>query len=1489
MTVTVAAAAVSPAVAGDFTQSGTALTFAANATTSTGLVTVTAVNNTTDAPDKSVTVSGTASDSLGQTNDPPSATLAITDDDAAPTATLALNPASIAESGTGSTATVSATLSHPSNQPSTVTVTAAPGAYTVGADSTIVIAAGSTTAASDTATVTAVNDDVHQGSAGRSVTVTASLANGQGAGAVTGAALTITDDETLPTAALVLGPASISENGGVSTVTATLSGPSSAAATVTVAAAPLASSGAVAGDFALSTANTLTIAAGVTTSTGLVTVTGVDNNLDVGTATKTVTITGMTTGGNGMAAPGADALLITDDDDAEATLVLTPSTILEDGGVSTVTARLSHPTTEAATLTVAAAAVSPAVPGDFNLSATTTLTIAANATTSTGLVTVTAVDDNDAEGRKQVTVSAMASGGSGVAAPSNATLVIRDDEFGLNVGAVTGQATEAGGTATFTVALNTQPSASVTVAVSSRDEDGNPDPTEGRVAPSSLTFTVQNWETAQTVTVTGVDDNLHDGNVTWQVRLDPSSGDADYDALDHVDVAVTTTDAAPPTVTLMLEPSSIPENGGVSTVTARLSHPSSAATTVTVTASPGENADYTLSMARMLTIAAGATRSAGVVTIVAEHDHEDTPNKTVRVSALGNPANSRAAADGTTLAVTAATLTIRDIDDRGFAFDPEETVLAAVGGGAASYTAALTSRPAGTVTVSISIAPDDADLTISPSRLTFTPSDWSAAQTVTVTAQPDDDDLAEAAALAHTASGGGYRGVTGTLRAAVSDAGDTRIATDGAAGETIYYVNRRTVTVTVAESVRKDVVAIALPPDLDRAVTVTVAPLPGGRAAAAAGSGYGLGPAESRVAVDVAVSPVPPGGLRQLCLRVTDGLRAAAKGRELILLRDGEPLPGRPHDDEGARVCAAGVASFSPFAVGYEDTAPEFPEFTMTAMVFTVDDAIAPVTLPAAEGGDSTSHELGPLPRVLPPGLAFDEAARVLSGTPTEAFAERRYVWTATDVDGEKDELAFTIEVIPALGLARERLAAVNRSILPELARATWGSVVDAVTERLESPGAAGGGSPAAGLAGAAAFLRANERAFEEGSASWKELLAGESFAAGLGPGAAGGGGGGSGSPAVAWGSGDWRRLALDKGALDWSGDLFAAHVGIDAPLGGGLRGGLAASWIEGEIEYTDRSGDAAIAGVHESRLAAVHPYLGWSGADGARLWGVLGYGEGEIEIAEAELVERFGVQKGGSAFAAAAAGGSVPVVSADGLVLALKGSGEATRYSVKDNGSAIAAVSVKTQRLRLAAEARRTWALAGGGTFTPALEVGARWDGGDGETGAGMELGGGLEWSLPSRGLSVEARGRALVAHEGDVEEWGVSGSAQLSPGSGGRGLSFTLSPRWGASESGLARLWDEGMAGRRASSGSSGAAAAAANTARLEAELGYGIGFWERSGVMTPHAGFGYEESGARRYRLGTRFAFGPDLAVGLQAERKEGPAAPEHGARIDLRLRW
>ena len=86
--------------------------------------------------------------------------------------------------------------------------------------------------------------------------------------------------------------------------------------------------------------------------------------------------------------------------------------------------------------------------------------------------------------------------------------------------------------------------------------------------------------------------------------------------------------------------------------------------------------------------------------------------------------------------------------------------------------------------------------------------------------------------------------------------------------------------------------------------------------------------------------------------------------------------------------------------------------------------------------------------------------------------------------------------------------------------------------------------------------------------------------------------------------------------------------------------------------------------------------------------------------------------------------------------------------------------------RLRLILDASRPFAL-GESTLTPALEVGVRHDGGDAETGAGVELGAGLGWADPASGVSAELRGRWLAAHESSgYEEWGVSGLGAHRPG---------------------------------------------------------------------------------------------------------------------------
>ena len=96
--------------------------------------------------------------------------------------------------------------------------------------------------------------------------------------------------------------------------------------------------------------------------------------------------------------------------------------------------------------------------------------------------------------------------------------------------------------------------------------------------------------------------------------------------------------------------------------------------------------------------------------------------------------------------------------------------------------------------------------------------------------------------------------------------------------------------------------------------------------------------------------------------------------------------------------------------------------------------------------------------------------------------------------------------------------------------------------------------------------------------------------------------------------------------------------------------------------------------------------------------------------------------------------------------------------------------MSLNASRQRPTLEGEHVRKLASGATFTPSIEIGLRSDGGDGETGDGMEAGGGLRYADPATGLTLEGRVRTLLSHSGDGEETGVSGLVRLAPGASGR-----------------------------------------------------------------------------------------------------------------------
>ena len=111
------------------------------------------------------------------------------------------------------------------------------------------------------------------------------------------------------------------------------------------------------------------------------------------------------------------------------------------------------------------------------------------------------------------------------------------------------------------------------------------------------------------------------------------------------------------------------------------------------------------------------------------------------------------------------TLTIRRQAVPRLAFSPAR--LAVEEGGSAAYTVALDTRWLG-AEVTVAIASDNPAVAVSPDTVRFAPNDW-AARTVTVTAAADADTDDETARISHRASGGHFDGVTGYLRVEVTD------------------------------------------------------------------------------------------------------------------------------------------------------------------------------------------------------------------------------------------------------------------------------------------------------------------------------------------------------------------------------------------------------------------------------------------------------------------------------------------------------------------------------------------------------------------------------------------------------------------------------------------------------------------------------------------------------------------------------------------------
>ena len=365
-----------------------------------------------------------------------------------------------------------------------------------------------------------------------------------------------------------------------------------------------------------------------------------------------------------------------------------------------------------------------------------------------------------------------------------------------------------------------------------------------------------------------------------------------------------------------------------------------------------------------------------------------------------------------------------------------------------------------------------------------------------------------------------------------------------------------------------------------------------------------------------------------------------------------------------------------------------------------------------------------------------------------------------------------------------------------------------------------------------------------------------------------------------------WGRVATSgfdgqQDRLSLNGTVTTATLGVDGVWKHWLTG-VALAYSEGDGSFTDveaEGGDLA------STLTSVHPYAAYALSDRVRLWGMVGYGSGSLQLrlAEQEAMDTdlamtmgaLGI-RGSLLEPSRQEGGMQLAVRSDVLWLRMDSAAVA----------GMAATEAEVSRLRLVLEGSRPISLASGGLLIPTLEVGLRHDGGDAETGSGVEVGGSLRYTS-AWGLSVEASVRGLLAHEAsDYQEWGASGALRFDPGRQGLGLTASIVPTWGSAASGVDRLWGQPQASGLAL----GHPLATAAAGRLDAELGYGLAALRGRGLLTPYVRAALAEGSEQAWHLGARLALARSLNLSLEASRRarDGDAAA-HELALLATLGW
>jgi hypothetical protein len=414
-----------------------------------------------------------------------------------------------------------------------------------------------------------------------------------------------------------------------------------------------------------------------------------------------------------------------------------PTAVTEgNSGTATITftVTLSHAAASNVTVNYATANDTATAGADYTATSGT-LTFAAGETSKTIAVTVNGdqVDEGASETFK-VNLSSP-SNNAQLSATSGAIegvgTIINDDTAGFTLSKTTASVNESGTTDTFTVVLDSKPTSDVVISVVSNDTG------EVTATPTTLTFTTSNWNTAQTVTVTGVDDGAtSDGNQTTVVTLGIVDGSSDdtFDSLLDKTVSVTTVDNDTPGITVNPTTLTVSEPSGTANFAITLNTQPTGGNDVSIPFTVSGACTTTATSPVTVTNASWST--GATITVTASDDNVTNGSSRTCTVTIGTTTSSDSSYNN--LNPNDVTVTVTDNDTAGISgAQIGGSINVTEGGASGSYPIVLSTQPTGDVQVTITAGTQtqvstDGTTFSNTIVLTFTSTNWNTQQTVYV-------------------------------------------------------------------------------------------------------------------------------------------------------------------------------------------------------------------------------------------------------------------------------------------------------------------------------------------------------------------------------------------------------------------------------------------------------------------------------------------------------------------------------------------------------------------------------------------------------------------------------------------------------------------------------------------------------------------------------------------------------------------------------------